>query len=133
MDIYQPNHESGCTILNFSIGNTWCHYSQTYIDFDLIIRDVLNVRQNICLPSNYKNTGLSFSKFRVYYSSTDKKYYIDIYYTRNSVNGCGAVITNKSTFQVWIATYSPQNFVSADETIPDDCTMKLEYSFVADE
>ena len=117
--------------LNFSIGHDWYHQSPTYIDFDVIIRDDVRGKQNICLPSIYNNTGLSYSKFRVYYSSTDKKYYIDIYYTRNYENNCGMVVTNKSSFTI-NPTYSPQNFVSVDETIPDDCTMKLEYTFVAD-
>lgn len=131
MEIYQKDPTVACTRLNFSIGHEWYHQSPTYIDFDLIIRDVLSVRQNICLPSNFDNTGLSFSKFRVYYSSTDKKYYIDIYYKHKRENVCGVVITNKSSSLIR-STFSPQNFVSVDETIPDDCAMKLEYTFTAD-
>lgn len=133
MAISVKNPTASCMRLNFSIGNNWYHQSPTYIDFDVIIRDVVSGKQNICLPSNFDNTGLSFSKFRVYYSSTDKKYYIDIYYTKNYINDCGIRIINKSPCPAYIGVrYSPQNFVSVDETIPDDCALKLEYTFTAD-
>lgn len=124
--------ESCCIRLNFSIGNNWYNQSPTYIDFDVIIRHVVSVKQNICLPSNFQNAGLSFSKFRVYHNSTTKKYYIDVYYTRSDINDCGIHITNKSPAPNWSVGYSPQTFISVDDTISDDCVLDLEYTFTAD-
>ena len=132
MNISVGAETSGCMRINFSVANNWYYYSPTYIDFDVIIKNDVFVKQNICLPSIHGNTSLSFSKFRLYYDTTNKKYYIDIYYTRPNINECGVLITNKSPLPNWSATYSPQNFVSVDETIPDTTKMKLEYSFTID-
>lgn len=125
--------QSCCIRLNFSIGNNWFYQSPTYIDFDVIIRHVVSGKQNICLPSGTAaDRDLSFSKFRVYHSSITKKYYIDVYYTRSDINDCGIHITNKSPSPNWSVGYSPQTFISVDDTISDDCVLDLEYTFKAD-